>query len=509
MFCTGLNAQQIPHLQHNLFLPNILNPATQGLGGYTSISLIDRMQWMGFENGPTTYHLSFQTGLSKVFGLGSNLSYDNSGPFKRLSLTVAPSAHFRLSDQSTFSVGFNLGVLNYGVNYTDIIERIKIARSKDDPILMQGGPQSHPKLDAGIGLHYQYENGLTRFRFGLNTSQLPSMQETDADRFIFGAYTHLFANTSFQFPISEQNALEFLFLYQNITGSFSRPPASETFGAAIGGGELDGYFRFVAPAKNNFWIGAGVGANIGKADSAFQNGRESINAINLGAGLDISDRLGLNLFFGKRSGMPVSGEIGLTFYLTRPNKNDCSILWRYSRCLQERIDMLQTRPVGASGTSIIDQRSVTLRYIYADESDIYDLNNAEGINAFVEQVVRDVNQIKDTPGRDGLQEIESIKLRIFLRDNVNILNSPSFIDYDGSLGDQVERNYSLDGQKQTDSINKGDGISRKDLAFLKAEAVRQLLRVRQVTSSETSIEMNSGLEIDFFRQYVIEIRFRR
>ena len=64
-FLLNVNAQQVPLYSQYVLNGFLLNPAVAGSEGYTAVNLTAREQWIGFNNGPGTYALSFQTRILK------------------------------------------------------------------------------------------------------------------------------------------------------------------------------------------------------------------------------------------------------------------------------------------------------------------------------------------------------------------------------------------------------------------------------------------------------------
>ncbi len=105
----------------------LLNPAAAGSEGYTAVNLTAREQWIGLQNGPGTYALSFQTRILKNsyisrtsavkkrqrrgsrsgnVGVGGYLFNDRNGAVERIGFKGTYAYHINLQ-QSQLSFGLS------------------------------------------------------------------------------------------------------------------------------------------------------------------------------------------------------------------------------------------------------------------------------------------------------------------------------------------------------------------------------------------------------------------
>ena len=67
-------AQQLPVYSQYTFNKFLLNPATAGSDGYTTISLVAREQWVGFKGTPKTHALTIDSRLLRNSFISRNAS---------------------------------------------------------------------------------------------------------------------------------------------------------------------------------------------------------------------------------------------------------------------------------------------------------------------------------------------------------------------------------------------------------------------------------------------------
>ena len=153
-------AQQQPHYTQYVMNQYIINPAITGIENYTDIKFSHRHQWAGFEGAPVTSyftaHKSFggsnmkgnatgftveeggnargknywdqYTAADAHHGIGIQVVNDKMGPLSNLSAQLTYAYHIGLTDQTSISAGFGLGInqmmldadkLNFGLIKVD------------------------------------------------------------------------------------------------------------------------------------------------------------------------------------------------------------------------------------------------------------------------------------------------------------------------------------------------------------------------------------------------------
>lgn len=156
---TGVVAQQ--HMQFTQYMFNtlVINPAYAGAEGPLSITLINRSQWAGIKNSPTTQTLSINSLLKrKHVGLGLNLINDKIGAHKNLYGLFNYSYHLKTGKYSALSLGLMAGFHNRKTDFTSLVG------STNDPTL-NASYINHLSLELGAGIYFRSK----RFHAGLSS----------------------------------------------------------------------------------------------------------------------------------------------------------------------------------------------------------------------------------------------------------------------------------------------------------------------------------------------------
>ena len=175
-----VSAQQVPQFTQLLQNRYMLNPAASGLSEDNNVLAGFRKQWVGMDQGPTTYYLGYNRGFVKTIepkrqplairtarvedyhseqkeggtsrfkhGFGGYIVGDNYGAFKNMSLNISYALHAALNDNITFAFGASSRFHN----------------SKFDASLAQVENAGDATYDAFIA----ERNGLTSLEFDLGT----------------------------------------------------------------------------------------------------------------------------------------------------------------------------------------------------------------------------------------------------------------------------------------------------------------------------------------------------
>jgi len=166
LFVLPAKGQQQPLYSQYMLNGFLLNPAVAGSEGYTAINLSAREQWAGFQGGPGTYALSFQTRLLKKshisrsrsvrrrqplnssggkVGLGGYVFNHRNGAVERIGIKGTYAYHIRL-DNSQLSFGLSLVAYQYKLNE----DKIKLEAENDDFYAFANKSVFVPDADAGI-----------------------------------------------------------------------------------------------------------------------------------------------------------------------------------------------------------------------------------------------------------------------------------------------------------------------------------------------------------------------
>jgi len=122
-------AQQLPIYSQYLYNKFLINPATAGADGYTSLNITARQQWLGYAEAPRTFSASWQTRILKreyilrenIFnrniyrpktdgkvGLGGYVFSDQNGKVQKTGFQFTYSYHFWLQYKTQLSLGMAL-----------------------------------------------------------------------------------------------------------------------------------------------------------------------------------------------------------------------------------------------------------------------------------------------------------------------------------------------------------------------------------------------------------------
>jgi type IX secretion system PorP/SprF family membrane protein len=170
----GINvySQQTPLYSQYMLNGFLLNPAVAGSEGYSAVNLTAREQWVGFQDGPATYALSFQTrilreshiqrkssvrrknktgSLGGNVGLGGYVFNHRNGAVDRTGLKLTYAYHIEF-EQSQLS--FGLSMVGYQFKLDD--ERIELEMPDDE--IWSGLHKSVFIPDADAGIYYMAKN---------------------------------------------------------------------------------------------------------------------------------------------------------------------------------------------------------------------------------------------------------------------------------------------------------------------------------------------------------------
>lgn len=196
----AMQAQQVPLYNQYMFNGFLLNPAFAGSEGYTVYSLTAREQWIGFQNSPKTYALSYQTRLMKKkfsivrnadgttkyrrgrsgkVGIGGYAFNDRNGLIDRTGLQFTYAYHI-IMGTSQLSFGLSGMAYQFKFNLDNVETGQSIFRDGGDPLAGNLNRVLYVP-DANFGMFYTSEEFFTGFsvtqmfesmlKFGGNGSQ--------------------------------------------------------------------------------------------------------------------------------------------------------------------------------------------------------------------------------------------------------------------------------------------------------------------------------------------------
>jgi len=196
MLSWTVSAQQIPISTIFVENPFAFNPAVAGTSNGFKVRMNNRMQWVGFGDGPVTTNLSyFGPHQIRNIGYGGNLNYDKSGPVSTLKMNGAFSSNFAIDFDIRVSFGLNLGLIQYRVD-----------GSQFEPYDPNNPPERAPQIpmanfrpDAGTGVyvyHYDWYAGLSAQQLFNNKLKLTTNGADDKSSRL---KTHFFGFAGYRF----------------------------------------------------------------------------------------------------------------------------------------------------------------------------------------------------------------------------------------------------------------------------------------------------------------------
>lgn len=162
-FFIPANGQQKVQFTQYMFNGLVINPAYAGADEALSLTFIQRSQWIGVENAPTTQTLSAHTLFKrKHTGVGFTLINDRIGIHKNQSGIGNYAYHIRTGAKSYFSMGLQAGVHHRRSDYGSLM-----GSNSSDPRL-SSTPVAHTFFDFGMGVYYRSP----RFHAGISAPEL-------------------------------------------------------------------------------------------------------------------------------------------------------------------------------------------------------------------------------------------------------------------------------------------------------------------------------------------------
>ncbi len=145
-------AQQDPQFSQNMYNLLTFNPAFAGVGDQMTGSLINRQQWIGFDNAPVSTAFNGNIPLRigrRMHGLGLTVMSDKLGFENKTNIKFQYAYQFKLK-QGILNAGLSLGL------QSNSIKGDWIALDDNDDLLNGGNiDASKMVFDAGLGFYYR------------------------------------------------------------------------------------------------------------------------------------------------------------------------------------------------------------------------------------------------------------------------------------------------------------------------------------------------------------------
>jgi type IX secretion system PorP/SprF family membrane protein len=156
-------AQQRPQFTQFMYNNLAINPAYAGVDEVLSLTFVNRNQWSGVENAPSTQSFAAHTPIkNKNIGIGLSILNDKIGVHKNLTALTNYSYRINLSERTSLSMGLQAGVTNLKSDYASLSGNSndpKLARSINETI-----------FGFGAGIYFKS----SRFQLGLSAPDLLS-----------------------------------------------------------------------------------------------------------------------------------------------------------------------------------------------------------------------------------------------------------------------------------------------------------------------------------------------
>jgi len=187
-------AQQQAQFTQYMFNHLGINPAYAGMEGPLSLTFINRQQWSGVENAPTTQTLSAHAlSKKKHVGYGLNLTNDKIGVHQNQGVLANMSYHLSTSKTSRLSMGMRAGVESIRSDYASLV-----ADAGNDPRLLNSGVKQ-TFLSLGAGLYFKSR----QLEVGFSVPELLPRSFTVSDTLdITLRNTNMFLFSKYKFPLS-------------------------------------------------------------------------------------------------------------------------------------------------------------------------------------------------------------------------------------------------------------------------------------------------------------------
>lgn len=145
-FAVMLSAQQTPQYSQYVFNSYGHNPAFGGMQKCFDLKMGGRFQWVGFDNAPRSYFVSFNMPLKfkryvkGTHAVGAYISQDQTHIIKHNYIYLGYTYHLRLAKKKRMAMGVFGGMQDFGVN-----------RMTNDPLLLsQQSAYHYPDIMPGI-----------------------------------------------------------------------------------------------------------------------------------------------------------------------------------------------------------------------------------------------------------------------------------------------------------------------------------------------------------------------
>jgi type IX secretion system PorP/SprF family membrane protein len=207
---TKIYGQQRAQFTQYMFNNALINPAYAGADEALSLTFLQRNQWSGVENAPSTQTLTGHTLFKKRnVGLGILLSNDKLGVHKNINALTQYAYHLQVGAKSYLSAGLQAGIVSRRSDYSSLL-----GNSSPDPKLA-GSTIQHSFFDMGTGLYFRSD----KLHVGLSVPQLLAEQLTVKDSVVLKfSKANYFLFLKYRTPINDNTEIEPSLLFKYLAG---------------------------------------------------------------------------------------------------------------------------------------------------------------------------------------------------------------------------------------------------------------------------------------------------
>jgi len=131
----------------------VFNPAATGQSGCYNFTLLDREQWTGIKDAPSTQLFNFNKYFKTAkIGIGLTMIYDRLGVERSLNAKATIAYHAWLTDQMVLSFGIGAGIINKTLNGNELTYESSLT---DPHALVSQKSKLSPDFDFGIEYNWK------------------------------------------------------------------------------------------------------------------------------------------------------------------------------------------------------------------------------------------------------------------------------------------------------------------------------------------------------------------
>ncbi len=204
-------AQQDPHYTQYMYNMNVINPAYAGSKENLTFGLLNRRQWVGIEDAPTTYSASGSMPVGKNVGAGLSIINDKIGPIEETNVYADLSYTLQLNGDHRLAFGVKGGVTLHKIDFLTIYKTLP---DITDGVFAKSNP-STSTMNIGTGLFY-YTN---KYYLAFSVPNMLKTKYLDYDGKAYGSeVSHYFFTGGYVFDINPNVKFKPFFMVKSSFG---------------------------------------------------------------------------------------------------------------------------------------------------------------------------------------------------------------------------------------------------------------------------------------------------